>query len=292
MRAPVILASVLWFCVSASSSLAADWSTIRIGTDGTYPPWNSKDSEGELVGFEIDLARDLCRRMAATCEVVTQRWNGMIPALTTKKYDAIMAGMAITTESERMIGFSSCYASKPAVFAVHPESALTMAPIPIARIDLATLEPEDQAAIHALRRAFAGAIIGTQIATPHSDFLLQFFDDVAQVQQYDTLENLALDLDTGRIDIALSTRDVWQRMTARDQNTDFALVGPDMTGGIFGRGIGVGIRVEDVDLRSMFDNAIAGAIDDGTVAQDYRSSGSASTFPAKCKRGSNFSDDS
>ena len=74
---------------------------VRIGTEGAYPPWNSKDSDGNLIGFEVELAKWLCLYMKAECTIVEQDWDGMIPALVMRKYDAIMAGMSITDERKK-----------------------------------------------------------------------------------------------------------------------------------------------------------------------------------------------
>ena len=70
---------------------------IKIGTEGAYPPWNSKDAAGNLIGFEVELANELCKIMRHDCTIVEQDWDGMIPALVSRKFDAIMAGMSITT---------------------------------------------------------------------------------------------------------------------------------------------------------------------------------------------------
>ena len=91
---------------------------IRIATEGAYKPWNFTDSSGKLVGFELDLAADLCKRMGAECEIVAQAWDGIIPALQAGKYDAIMAGMSITEKRKKVITFSRAYAATPARFVV------------------------------------------------------------------------------------------------------------------------------------------------------------------------------
>ena len=82
----------------------ANSQTIRIGTEGAYPPWNNLNSAGELEGAEIDFGNEACERMGVTCEWVTQDWDGIIPALLQGKYDIIIAGMSITEErKERLI---------------------------------------------------------------------------------------------------------------------------------------------------------------------------------------------
>ncbi|MGH1479598.1 MAG: transporter substrate-binding domain-containing protein [Geminicoccales bacterium] len=267
MRALLLAAFVSWVGMTPSSGTAADWSSIKIGTEGTFPPWNATNGDGEVIGFEIDLAQDLCRRMGARCHVITQKWNGMIPALATGKYDAIMAGMTVNEERERAIDFSRCYGNDPALFVVNRESRFATMPVPQDKVDLATLEPEDQAALHELRKVMTDAVIGTQIATNQADFMYQFFGDVADVQPFDTLESMTYDLINGRIDAVFLTKAAWVRLSESDDSAGLIAVGPDLAGGLLGQGVGVGIRARDADLRAMFDKAIAAAIADGTVKQ-------------------------
>ena len=97
---------------------------IKIGTEGAYPPWNSKDASGNLIGFEVELAQELCAIMKRECTIVEQDWDGMIPALLMRKFDAIMAGMSITAERQKTITFSQGYADEVASLAVMKGSSL------------------------------------------------------------------------------------------------------------------------------------------------------------------------
>ena len=97
---------------------------IKIGTEGAYPPWNSKDASGNLIGFEVELAKELCAIMGHECTIVEQDWDGMIPALLMRKFDAIMAGMSITAERQKTITFSQGYADEVASLAVMKGSDL------------------------------------------------------------------------------------------------------------------------------------------------------------------------
>ena len=97
---------------------------IKIATEGAYPPWNSKNEAGKLIGFEVELAWSLCRYIGRQCEIVEQDWDGMIPALQLRKYDAIMAGMSITDERKKVITFSQGYADEVASLAVMKGSEL------------------------------------------------------------------------------------------------------------------------------------------------------------------------
>ena len=97
---------------------------IKIGTEGAYPPWNSKTEAGKLIGFEVELAYTLCRYIGQQCEIVEQDWDGMIPALIMRKFDAIMAGMSITAERQKAISFSQGYADEVASLALMKGSSL------------------------------------------------------------------------------------------------------------------------------------------------------------------------
>ena len=114
-----LLASTL-----AVGTAAAQEKTVKIATEGAYAPWNFTGAGGKLEGFEIDLANDLCARMKVKCEIVAQDWDGIIPALQAKKYDAIMAGMNITDKRLEVINFSLPYAATPHGFGVMKDSPL------------------------------------------------------------------------------------------------------------------------------------------------------------------------
>ena len=114
----------LGLLISLFLSITANADKIKIGTEGAYPPWNSKDASGALIGFEVDLAKELCAIMKHECTIVEQDWDGMIPALVMRKFDAIMAGMSITDERMKTINFSQGYADEVASLAVMKGSNL------------------------------------------------------------------------------------------------------------------------------------------------------------------------
>jgi octopine/nopaline transport system substrate-binding protein len=261
------IAAALALGITAGAAAAKDWSHVKIATEGAYPPWNATDSSGQLVGFEVDLAQELCQRMGAECEIVAQDWEGIIPALQAGKYDAIMAGMSITDERQQVIDFSESYWTTPAYFAVLKDSDLAKVDLPKDTLDLSTVEPDEQAAIDALKKALDGKSVGVQVATIHANFLENELGDVVEVRKYDTQENLDLDLEAGRIDAALADMSYWNPLLETDKGKDFTLIGPGLTKGPFGKGVGVGVRKEDEDLKAMFNKAIDEVREDGTLSK-------------------------
>ena len=101
----LIFASLLAAGLIAGSAAQAQ-DTIKIATEGAYPPFNGKDASGELVGFDLDIAKALCAEMKAKCEIVAQDWDGIIPGLEAKKYDTIAASMSITDERKQKVDFT------------------------------------------------------------------------------------------------------------------------------------------------------------------------------------------
>jgi len=258
-----IVGGLAW---AATAAEAQEWDRIRIASEGAYAPWNFTNAAGELEGFEIDLAHDLCRRMEAECELVSQAWDGIIPALQAGRYDAIMAGMSITDERREVISFSRPYATTPAIFVAPKGSEFANADLPGTRVDLEEIDEDEEAVIAQISDLIEGATVGVQTATIHENFLREFMGDI-DIRTYDTQENLDLDLQAGRIDIALADQSGWQPLLEGPSGDDFTRVGPGFSGGIFGEGVGVGIRKEDEVLREKFNAAIQEALEDGTVAE-------------------------
>ena len=176
---------------------------IKIGTEGAYPPWNSKDASGKLIGFEVELANWLCIYMKADCTVVEQDWDGMIPALVMKKFDAIMAGMSITDERLKVINFSQGYADEVASLAVMKGSSLESMSTP-AGVSLTKPNSDAKKALKTITAALEGKTVCTQTGTIHQNFLESGDVGTVKVRTYKTQDEVNLDLTAGRCDVALA----------------------------------------------------------------------------------------
>ena len=214
--------------------------TIKIGTEGAYPPWNSKDASGNLIGFEVELAQELCKIMKYECTIVEQDWDGMIPALVMRKFDAIMAGMSITDERKKTITFSQGYADEVASLAVMKGSSLEGMDTPEG-INLSLGGSDVKKALKTLTGALAGKTVCTQTGTIHQNFLESGDVGSVNVRTYKTQDEVNLDLTSGRCDVALAAAVAFTDY-ADKSGKPVVLVGPTFSGGAFGNGVGVGIR--------------------------------------------------
>ncbi len=213
---------------------------IKIGTEGAYPPWNSKDASGNLIGFEVELAQELCTIMKYECTIVEQDWDGMIPALVMRKFDAIMAGMSITAERQKTITFSQGYADEVASLAVMKGSSLEGMDTPEG-INLSLGGSDVKKALKTLTEALAGKTVCTQTGTIHQNFLESGDVGSVNVRTYKTQDEVNLDLTSGRCDVALAAAVAFTDY-ADKSGKPVVLVGPTFSGGAFGNGVGVGIR--------------------------------------------------
>ena len=236
--------------------------SIRIGTEGAYPPWNSKDASGNLIGFEVELAKELCAIMKHDCTIVEQDWDGMIPGLIMRKFDAIMAGMSITDERLKTINFSKGYADEVASLGVMKGSSLEGMDTP----ESINLSKSNSKVLKTLTAALAGKTVGVQTATIHQNFLESGDVGKINIRTYKTQDEVNLDLVAGRIDVALAAAVAFTDY-AEKSGKPVVLVGPTFAGGAFGNGVGVGIRKDDTQLLKDFNKAIKTASKKGIISK-------------------------
>jgi octopine/nopaline transport system substrate-binding protein len=203
--------------------------------------------------------------MKVKCEIVAQDWDGIIPALNAKKYDAIMAGMNITDKRMEVIDFSRPYASGLHGFA-------TMKDSPLAKLaglgQRANLDKEPDAAkkmIEEWKPVLKGKTVGVQGSTVNSQFLEKYLKDVITIREYKTTEQHDLDLSAGRVDAIFAAHSSMKATLDQPEFKDMMIAGGGVSGDVLGRGVAVGLRKGDTELKGMFDTAVQAAIQDGTI---------------------------
>ncbi len=262
----LLLTSVLLGVAFAGVATAETKPTeITIATEGAYEPWNFTGPDGKLAGFEIDLANDLCARMKIKCTIVAQDWDGLIPSLNAKKFDAIMASMIVTEKRLAVISFSEPYAPTAAAFMVDKTGPLAKLPGTGTTVDLAGDKAKVEQELQPIRDALKGKTVGAQVSTANATFLDTYFKGVVDPREYKTVEQHDLDLQAGRIDAVVAQKTSLNATLRKDDFKDYTIAGPTFKGGVFGQGIAAGLRKDDTVLKSMFDAAIKAAKADGTI---------------------------
>ena len=111
-----------------SQAQAPDWAKIRIGVEANYPPFSQMSPDGKFSGFDIDIANAICAQIKAECTLVSQEWDGMMPALNARKFDMIVASMSITEERKKSADFSDSYYDIPSTWIGKTGSFSSMTP--------------------------------------------------------------------------------------------------------------------------------------------------------------------
>jgi octopine/nopaline transport system substrate-binding protein len=264
MRIVTTLAAAL-IGIGAATAASAQGKTVKIATEGAYAPYNFTAPGGKLDGFEIELAAELCKRAKITCEVVQQDWDGIIPALQAGKYDAIMAGMNITEKRAAVIDFSSPYVQEAGSFGVAKDNPLAKLPGDGATFNFDKDNAAAVKALEAMKPMLKGKTVGVQVSTIHASFVDKYLKGTVDIREYKTTEQHDLDLLSGRIDAIFASASAIRGTFEKPDFKDYTLAGARFSGDVFGRGVAVGMRKGETDLKAKFDEAIASMNADGSL---------------------------
>lgn len=245
----LLTVSALGLVLAASTAQARDDDSIRIGVDVPYEPMEYRLPSGELTGFDIDLGNTLCERMDISCEWVEQEWDGIIPGLLSRNYDAIMSSMTINDDRRERVLFSDPYITPPSAWFAPASSALS-----------ATNED-----------SLAGMTIGVQRGTLQDNYVTDLYGGIADISRYSTADDMVLDMEAERLDIVFLDFPVGKSTLLDSENRDYKVVGETITEPkeYFGDGFGIAFRLRDEALAERFNKALAEVREDGTYDEIF-----------------------
>lgn len=220
-----LILSTAALALSAGFAMA---NTVRMGTEGAYPPYNFIDDKGEVAGFEREVGDELCKRAELTCEWVTNEWDSIIPNLLSGNYDTIIAGMSITEERLQTIDFSQNYfpPAASAYIAIEAGADLT-------------------------------GPVAAQVNTIQADYVA---DSGATLVEFDNLDDTVAAVKNGEVNAVFADKDALVPFVTPE--TGLVWAGEDVP---LGGGIGIGLRKSDTELKAKFDAAIQSMKDDGSL---------------------------
>ncbi|WP_210330847.1 transporter substrate-binding domain-containing protein [Mesorhizobium sp. NBSH29] len=222
-----------------SQAIAAE--PLRIGVEGAYPPFSKKEADGTLSGFDIDIALAICAELKRECELVEQEWDGMIPALISRKYDAIVASMSITEDRKKKVSFSKKYYQTPTRFIAKKGADYDFS-----------------------KEGSKGLRIGLLRGTTYQCYVEKHTPD-AVISLYSNQEDVYTDLAAGRLDAQISNSiQAVDGFLSTDAGKDFDFIGGDLDdAACLGEGVGVAVRKDD-PLADEISTAISAMRTNGT----------------------------
>ncbi|WP_444999653.1 transporter substrate-binding domain-containing protein [Halomonas mongoliensis] len=246
----LLTVSILGVAMAAGTAQARDYDHVRFGVDVPYEPMEYRGADGELTGFDIDLGNALCAEIGVTCEWIEQEWDGIIPGLLARNYDAIMSSMSINEERRQTVLFSDSYITIPGAWFAPAGSE-------IEEISEETLTDKS---------------IGVQRGTTFDSYVTDNYSGVASISRYSTADDMVLDLQAQRLDIVFLEFIVGQATLLDAHEDQFQVVGEMVSEPeeYFGEGFGIAFRQRDTALAERFNEALATLKEDGTYDEIYQ----------------------
>ncbi len=238
-----LLLGAVALAVSATVS-AKEWKELRVAIDPTYKPFTFKTADGKPTGFDVDIAQALCDKIKAKCVFVEQPWDGMIPGLTAKKYDAIISSMSVTEERLRQVDFTTKYYNTPSKIVVKSDIKTDGSPASLKGKKIGVLKASTQEKYAKGELAPAGVT----------------------VVPYEAQDQVYLDIKAGRLDGTVADIiEVQGGFLDTADGKGYGFVGQPLSAKkYFGEGIGVAMRKADKDLKAALNKAIKDIRADGT----------------------------
>ncbi|OED41175.1 ABC transporter substrate-binding protein [Chromatiales bacterium (ex Bugula neritina AB1)] len=236
--------------VAIFGSFNASAESLRVGMECTYAPFNYKTADGELAGYDVDVAKGVAEIIGADFEYVCQEWDGMIPALLANKFDLIIASMSITEKRMKKIDFSGPYRFSTGQILGAKKTKTNLF---------------DDAG-NPIAENFKGLKVGLERATTYAGWFEDILPD-ADVVLYDNSESTYLDLQSGRIDLIMTNpMKAHLKFLSKEDGAGFEFKGPVVDEEkYFGVGVGIGMRQGEDELKGKLNAAIKQLINSGDL---------------------------
>ncbi len=226
--------------ILAGSALSAGAQNITFAMEPSYPPFESTDEKGDIVGFDVDIANAICQAIEANCQFKAQAFDALIPSLIKGRgFDAAISAIDITEARAKQVAFSAPYYESSASFIAVK-----------GRGDLASAKT-----------------VGVQNGTTYQQYVN------AQAKQYNTksyasVQDAILDLKNGRIDLLFGDTDVLRDML--DKNEELAFVGERVTDKrYFNNGFGIAVNKSNTVLLESLNKGISAIKANGEYQKIY-----------------------
>lgn len=219
--------------------------SLTVAVEGAYPPFSFFDNDGKLAGLDVDIANALCVEAKLDCQIISQEWDGLIPGLNAKKFDAIVASMTITDERRQVVDFTESYYRSPVRFMGRKGESFEFEP-----------------------GGLSGAIIGVQSGTVYENWLKQTYPK-ADLRSYQSTEEHNADLVAGRVDLVITDAlSLLGDFLQSPEGEDYEFLGPEITEPqLVGEGQAIAVRKGDDELRGKLNAAIDAIRANGVYAE-------------------------
>lgn len=217
---------------------------IVVGTSADYAPFEYKDEQDNFVGFDMDLIREIGKRMGVEVEIQDMAFDSLVAAVEQGKVDVVIASMTPTEERLEKVDFSIAYHYQKSSFLAAPESTITLA------------TPEEAASYK----------IGVQTGTTLDEWVTENLVDAGKMSadnvfRYERADQSILDLQAGRIDLVLTDAGPAKEYQTNGQ----AMI--ILTEKLFDTGEAIALTKGETDLKAELDKIIQALVDEGFVDQ-------------------------
>jgi lysine-arginine-ornithine-binding protein len=260
---PALILAAATALFAGGSANSKDWSHVRIGVEGAFPPWNMIGADGKLAGFDIDLSQDLCRRAGVECELIAGEWTSLIPSLNAGKFDLVLT-LGINEARKKVVDFTIPYASGVATFIIAKNGPVAAMPMTGERLNLNDKAVADPVMAE-IGKIIKGKTIGVVQSTSQEQLIRAYFGNEVEIRTYKSSPERDLDIRAGRIDAGFDSGVYATSTLDKPGNEDLAMTGPLMKGAMLATEVALGMRKGETELKAIVDKAIREAAADGTI---------------------------